>query len=42
MEEGMWEKYLMISVLWSMRRLMHGGIGGIRESDGGIKLVGCL
>ncbi|MEJ7390963.1 ketopantoate reductase C-terminal domain-containing protein, partial [Staphylococcus epidermidis] len=41
-EQGMWHKYLMITVLSSITTLMHAPIGPIRDSDGGINFVRSL
>ncbi len=38
-EQGMWQKYLMITVLSSITTLMHAPIGPIRDSEGGTKFV---
>lgn len=38
-EQGMWQKYLMITVLSSITTLMHAPVGPIRDSDGGTKFV---
>ncbi|PHK49936.1 2-dehydropantoate 2-reductase [Staphylococcus edaphicus] len=41
-EQGMWHKYLMITVLSSVTTLMHAPIGPIRDSEGGINFVRSL
>lgn len=41
-EQGMWNKYLMITVLSGVTTLMHAPIGPIRDSEGGIEFIKSL
>ncbi|MDN8849052.1 ketopantoate reductase C-terminal domain-containing protein, partial [Staphylococcus aureus] len=41
-EQGMWQKYLMITVLSGVTTLMHAPIGPIRDSEGGIEFIKSL
>lgn len=41
-ERGMWQKYLMITVLSSVTTMMHAPIGPIRDSEGGTDFIKSL
>lgn len=41
-QQGMWHKYLMITVLSSLTTLMHAPIGPIRDSVGGVDFIESL
>jgi len=41
-KQGMWHKYLMITVLSSITTLMHAPIGPIRDSEGGVNFIKSL